>query len=181
MHMKKTALCLMILLSISCMTSFPRFPSLRRHTDPFYDYNDSYAPGARLPLIDPIQATRKGPSSPWSVNLMPHGPYMSIPNSNEYYPYTYIEELEKFSVQDGVIMAYSSYVDKQADTYIQNNYYHWFVIVPDMNITEGFHTEDEFDQYIQTLGIQNPDWQTPDEAFDKYFQTGCLDWIPDCK
>ena len=54
-------------------------------------------------------------------------------------------------------------------------------MVPTKNITKGFHTEDEFRQYIQTLGIQDPDWQTPDAAFAKYAQTGCLDWIPDCK
>jgi hypothetical protein len=84
-------------------------------------------------------------------------------------------------VKNGVIMAYSPYVDKQADAYIQNNFYHWFVIVPSKNITGGFHTEAEFDQYIQTLGVQTPDWQTPDQAFDKYEQTGCLDWIPHCK
>jgi hypothetical protein len=55
------------------------------------------------------------------------------------------------------------------------------VSVPDKNIAKGFHTKDEFDQYIQTFGIRNPDWQTPDEAYKKFAQTGCLDWIPDCK
>ncbi len=178
--MKKLVLCLMILLSISCMTTFPRFPSLRQHADPFYNYDDSMAPGSRIPLIDPIEAVRDNPSSPWKLEV---ANYLSIelPNSQEVYIYGNVSPLEKFGVKDGVIMAYSSYVDKQADTYIQNNFYHWFVIVPDKNITKGFHTENEFDQYIQTLGIQNPEWQTPDEAFDKYFQTGCLDWIPDCK
>lgn len=171
----------MILLSISCMTTFPRFPSLRHHADPFYNYNDNNAPGSRLPLIDPYEAERWDTQSPWKLNLMPNGPYVAIPNSNDYYPYTYVEELEKFSVTNDVILAYSSYVDKDAEPYIQNNYYHWFVIVPDKNTIKGFHAEDEFDQYIQTLGIQDPEWQTPDEAFDKYFQTGCLDWIPDCK
>jgi len=178
--MKTIVLCLMILLSISCMTTFPRFPSLRHHADPFYDYNDDYAPGARFPLIDPIQAMRDGPSSPWSLGL---GNFLlvDLPNSQVTYVYYHVEELEKLAVKNGVIMAYSSYVDKQANAYIQNGYYHWFVIVPDKNITKGFHTENEFDQYIQTIGIQNPEWQTPDEEFDKYFQTGCLDWIPDCK
>jgi hypothetical protein len=54
-------------------------------------------------------------------------------------------------------------------------------MVPSKNITVGFHTEDEFDQYIQTLGVQNPEWQTPDEAFKKFAETGCLEWIPDCQ
>jgi hypothetical protein len=83
-------------------------------------------------------------------------------------------------VKNGIIMAYSAYVDKEADTYIQDNYYHWFVLIPDKKIAEGFHTESDFNQYIQTLGIQNPDWQKPNEVYKKFAQTGCLDWMPDC-
>lgn len=169
----------MILLSISCMATFPRFPSLRQHADPFYNYNDNYAPGAGFPLIDPVEVTRERPSSQWDLGLA-DPIWIQIPNSDADYGYFSVVELEKFAVKNDVIMAYSSYVDKQADVYIQNNYYHWFVTVPDKNITKGFQAEDEFNQYVQTLGIQNPDWQTPDAAFDKYFQTGCLDWIPDC-
>ena len=167
----------MILFSISCMTTFPRFPSTRQHDDPFYNYSDE---PVKFPLIKPYKVERWDSDSPWKVDLMPYGPWVQIPNSNEYYPYTYVEELEKFAMENGVIMAVSSYINKQADAYIQKNFYHWFVIAPDQNITVGFHTKDEFDQYIQKLGIQNPDWQTPDVAFDKYFETGCLDWIPDC-
>ena len=112
---------------------------------------------------------------------MSSGPFVSEPNSQEYYGYTHIKELEKFAVKNGVIMAYSSYVDTQASAYIQNNYYHWFIIIPNKNGgVVGFHTEDEFDQYIQTLGIQDPDWQTPEEAFETFVETGCLEWIPDC-
>jgi len=178
--MKKPFLCLMILLSVGCMIPFPRFPSLRHHTDPFYDYSDDYAPGARFPLIDPVQAIRDSPSSPWELEVANYN-FVGMPNSREFYVYGNVSPLEKISVKNGAILAYSPYVDQQADTYVQNNYYHWFVIVLEKNITKGFHSEDEFDQYIQTLGIQNAEWQTPDAAFDKYFQTGCLDWIPDCK
>lgn len=105
-------------------------------------------------------------------------PRVLVPNRQDNLVYCYaIEELEKFAVKDGVLMAYSAYVDKEADAYIQENYYHWFVLVPDKKIAEGFQTEDEFREYIQTLGIQDPSWQTPNEAFDKFIETGCLDWM----
>ena len=169
---------LMILLSISYMTSCT---TLVHHADPFYNYNDRDFPRDHLPLIDPIEATRERPSSPWSLELL-NVLWISVPNSQVEYPYDLVKELEKFAVKDGVIMAYSSYVNMQADAYILKNYYHWFVMVPSKNVTEGFHTENEFRQYVQTFGIQDPDWQTPDEAFHKFLQTGgCLDWIPDCK
>lgn len=181
--MKNTVFYLVLFLSLSCLTSCapPAQPTASsvQHTDPFYDFNDDDYPLLHLPMIKPIKATRQDGRSPWRVFSI-YGPWVDIPNSQESYPYS-IEELEKFAVQNGVIMAYSSYVDTGADAYVQDNYYHWFVIIPEKEIAEGFHTEDEFRQYIQTLGIQDPDWQTPDDAYEQFTQTGCLEWIPDCK
>jgi len=134
-----------------------------------------------LPLINPIEAKREVGESPWRVFLPPYGPWISITNEEGLFIYSYdIEELEKFGVENGVIMAYSAYIDTEADAYIQDNYYHWFVLIPDKEIGEGFHTEDEFHEYIQTLGVQDPDWQTPDEAYKQFKRTGCLAWFPDC-
>src|SRR5688572_4826757 len=183
MYIKKTAFYLMILFSLSYVTSCappaqPTNPPVQ-HADPFYNINDDDYPLIHLPMIKPIEADREDGRTPWSV-FLPYGMFVSVPNSQEEYMYG-IQELEKFAVQNGVIMAYSSYVNKEAVAYIQENYYHWFVIIPEKEIAEGFHTEDEFNQYIQTLGIQEPDWQTPDEAYERFEQTGCLDWIPDCE
>ena len=175
--MKKTAFYLILLLSISYMTCCT--PPVR-HADPFYNINRGDLPLSHLPLINPIEAKRLRSSLPWEIGLHP-AMWIDFPNSQGlYYLYGHVNELEKFAVKNGVIMAYSSYIDKQADAYIQDNYYHWFVMVPDQEITKGFHTEDEFRQYIKTLGVSNPDWQTPDEAYDTFMQTGCLEWIPDC-
>lgn len=172
------SLMLLILLFSSCAPpAQPTDPV--QHTDSFYNINDDDYPLLHLPLIKPVEAKRQDGRTPWRV-FLPYGMFVSIPNSQEEYAYD-IEELEKFAVQNGVIMAYSSYVNKEAVAYIQENYYHWFVIIPEKEIAEDFHTEDEFNQYIQTLGIQEPDWQTPDEAYEQFTQTGCLDWIPDCK
>src|SRR5215207_8547899 len=168
--MKNTVFYLVLFLSLSYVTSCappaqPTNPPVQ-HADPFYNINDNDYPLLHLPLIKPIEAEREDGRTPWSV-FLPYGPYVSVPNSQEEYIYG-IEELEKFAVKSGAIMAYSAYVDKDADVYVQSNYYHWFVLIPDKEIAEGFHTEDEFNQYIQTLGIQDPDWQSPDEAFDKF-------------
>jgi len=175
---KKIFFCLMILLVISSLMSCTRRV---KHSDPFYNLNSNDFPLNHLPLINPIEATSQNSYSPWSVDLLPNGPYVFNPDSQGYYGYYRIEELEKIAVKNGVILAYSSYVDAQASAYIQENYYHWFVIIPNKKGgVVGFHTEDEFDQYIQTLDIQDPDWQTPDEAFDTFVETGCLEWFPDC-
>lgn len=177
--MKKTAFYLTLFLSISYLASCA---SPVQHVDPFYNVNDDFSL-RRIPLIKPTEAKLRPSSSQWRI-FIDYGIFVSVPTRQDNFFYVYdIEELEKLAVEkeNGVIMAYSAYVDIEADAYIRDNYYHWFVLIPDKEIAEGFHTEDEFNQYIQTLGIQNPDWQTPDEAYDKFKKTGCLDWIPDCK
>ncbi len=178
MHMKK-AICYLILflILISVVGCSPR----AQHNDPFYNINENDHPLLRLPLVKPIEAQSEDGKSQW-ILLSLYGPWVKLPNTQDNPVYFYnIEELEKFAISNGVIMAYSAYVDQKADPYILNNYYHWFVIIPKKKIAEGFHTEEEFRQYIQTLGIQDPNWQTPDEAYKQFKQTGCLDWIPDCK
>lgn len=183
--MKRTFFYLILLLSLISMTgcASPAQPTVVpvQHSDPFYNINQNDYPLLRLPLIKPIEAKQEDGRTPWRVFLT-YGPTVRLPSRQKisYYAYN-IEELEKFDVRNGVIMGYSAYVDTKADAYIQDNYYHWFVTIPEKEIGEGFHTEDEFNQYIKTLGIQDPDWQTPDEAYEQYKQTGCLEWIPDCK
>lgn len=182
--MKKSTICLKVFFSLIYMTScslpVERSSLPLQHTDPFYNVNDDDYPLIHLPLIKPIEANRQDGRTPWGL-LTPYGLFVSVPTRQDNFFYVYnVKELERISVRNDVIMAYSTYVDKEADAYIQDNYYHWFVLIPSKNIIEGFHTEDKFNEYIQTLGIQSPDWQTPDEAYKVFSETGCLEWIPDC-
>ena len=148
-----------------------------QHTDQFYNDSDSF-PYLRFPLIKPYyvdSAAVTGGNEPWTMYLKK---LWAPPN----YLYLYsVTDLRKLSVKGDVIMAYSPYVDEQADQSVRENYYHWFVVVVDKNTEAGFHTESAFLEYIQQLGIQQPDWQSPDNLHDKYYSTGCLPWIPDCK
>lgn len=185
MNIKKIIPCLMLLLSLSCVVIGLGYSPPERYADPFYNFDDGFNSSLYLPLIKPIDAVsltvNQAGESLWVV-FLPLSLQVSIPDSqNNLVYYDAIEELEKFTVKNGVLMAYSAYVDKEADPYIQENYYHWFVLIPEEKIAEGFQTEEEFNNYIQKLGIQNLIWQTPNEAFDKFKKTGCLDWIPDCK
>ena len=174
--MKKIAFYLILFLSISYLT---RCASPVQHADPFYNVGDSFSL-RRIPLIKPIEAKYLDSSSPWRI-FINYGLWVSVPNRQDNYVYAYaVDELEKLSVKNGVIMAYSAYVNKEVDPYIQDNYYHWFVIIPDQEIAEGFHSEDEFRKFIQSLGIQDIDWLTPEEAYKQFKQTGCLEWFPDC-
>jgi len=130
----------------------------------------------RIPLIKPVEATY---INSWDLDSPFAFKYAPDVGNVKYYSIG-MRELEKIDVQNGVIMAYSSYVNKNADAHSQENSFHWLVIILDQEIAKSFHTEDEFLQYIQTLGISTPDWQTPDKAYEQFKETGCLEWIPDC-
>lgn len=180
--MKNLFFYLMFLLSIGILSSCA---PIVHHADPFYDLNGSDYPRGHIPLINPVQATRDINSSSWNLELL-NSLHIDLPKSQEQevrkvYIYSHVAELDKFAVEDGVILAYSDYVNQQADAYIQENYYHWFVMIPSEDITKGFHTEDEFNRYLETIGIQDPDWQMPDDAYEQFLDNGCLDWFPDCE
>jgi len=148
-----------------------------QHTDEFYNDRGSF-PYLRFPLIKPYyvdSAAVTGGTEPWTMYLKK---LWAPPN----YLYLYsVTDVRKLSIKGNVIMAYSPYVNEEAEQGIQENYYHWFVVVADKNIEAGFHTEGAFLEYIQQLGIQQPEWTSPDDLFDEYDSTGCLPWIPDCK
>jgi hypothetical protein len=170
--------CLLCILGCETSTQITATPI--QHTNSFYNVKHNDYPLLHLPLIDPIEAEREDGRTPWRV-LLYNGPNIKVPGSKDNFIYGYaIEDLEKFAVKDGIIMAYSTYVDMDADPYIRDNYFHWFVVIPKERISEGFKTEDEFNNYIQSLGIIDPQWQKPDEAYELFERTNCLKWIPDC-
>jgi hypothetical protein len=171
--MRQLKYCILIILtSIYLSACNPRV----QHADEFYN-NDGDFPYLRFPLIKPYYVDRADSNSPWRLNL--DGLLWAPPPNQDYY--YYVEDLEKLSVKDGIIMAYSPYVDEQANQSIQDNYYHWFILIPNKKVAVGFTKEEEFLGYVQKLGIQQPNWQAPDNVFNQFLKTGCLDWIPDCK
>ena len=175
---------ILLLIGIGCISGCVPFiqntNSHVHHADPFYNIDDidNDYPLLHLPLIKPIEANRIDGKTPWRI-FINYGLFVSIPNSQKDYSYN-IEEMEKFSVKNNIIMAYSPYINQKADVYIQNNFYHWFVIIPASETVKGFHSEDEFNDYIQWLDIKDPIWNSPDEAYEIFSQTGCLKWIQDC-
>ena len=103
-----------------------------------------------------------------------------IDNGAYAYSYGYnMTDVRKLSVESRIIMAYSPYIDGALDNtqVIPSNredYYPWFAIIPDKKIEAGFQNESAFLNYIHNLGVQQPDWQTPDDIYSQFEQTGCL-------
>jgi hypothetical protein len=140
-------------------------------SDPFYSNYETWDT-VRFPLIKPYEAVKA--NNRWSINL-PISPYENgIPN------YIDIYQPEKVSVSKNVIMVYTTYTPVDVATLGEQPLY-WFVLLPDEKREIGFDNEKEFLIFIKKYGINSPNWQDIDTAFQQFYVTGCLDWVPGCK
>ena len=165
--MKQAAFYLIVLLSILSVASCS---DVVKHDDPFYNVSEAFSmESSRVPLIKPIEIV--------NVNgwILKYPVQIKVVNGEG--GKVYRIDVEKIDIQNGVIMAYSPKINEFAG----ENYYPWVVIVLEQETSKSFETEEEFLQYIQTLGISSLSWQTPTEALLLFRETGCFKWIPDCK
>ena len=145
----------------------------------YFQQDDFYRNGSewdhlRFPLIKPYFAINiTNDKYGWAINL-PGG----IPNSTIYY-YTQINDVQKISVENGIIMVYTPY-EQDVEESIGEKVYNWFVLIPRQGIEMGFESEDDFLIYIRENGVQQPFWRSPDDILKEYDGTWCLDWIPTC-
>lgn len=146
--------------------------------DPFY--TDLGGDAMRLPLIKPYEILKLNQQLEinrklgWGIQLQ------IAPSEKELYYYNAIYDIQKFALEDGVIMVFATY-PQEVDTDVGQKILYWFVIVPDKSIEIGFETDAEFLNYVQHYGIEQPSWTEPDAAYEQFYKTACLDWIPDCK
>ena len=144
------------------------------HEDDFYNDTGAY-PSSRIPLIKPYDLYSKE-GEPWGLSL-----HESLWSPDSIFLYNGVRDVRKLSIKDGVIMVYSPHVNEKIEQSMRASFFHWFVVIPDKNIEMGFNNEKVFLEYIEQFHIQKPNWCTPDDIFDEYIETECLEWIPDCK
>lgn len=156
----------LFMLLIAC--SFTRYYS----EDPFYSYNGEWD-SIRFPLIKPYEVIDIGLGNGWGMSLYPSPSIKGIQG------YIGIEDIEKISVIDGIIMVYTRH-KPYIDVTVGEKAVYWFVIIPAKKIEVGFDNEDDFLQYLNGENINEPTWEDPDSIFQRFQSTGCLKWIPDC-
>ncbi len=149
-------------------------PTFQLHEDPFYN-NIGKSDSLRFPLIKPYYLVYIDQKTSWQM------PLLADPPSESTYYYFNLHDIRKLSVENGVIMLYTPYVENNIDQSLDQRIYHWFVIVPASNIEEGFENENAFLEYIKQVDVYQPIWLDPNEVYEQFFQTGCLKWIPECK
>jgi hypothetical protein len=141
--------------------------------DPFYR-NGSEWDHLRFPLIKPYYVIYISDKNGWQI------PLETDPSWRDFYYYFTLQDIQKISVEKGVIMIYTPYKQLVEES-VGEKVLYWFVFVPNQEIEMGFDNEEDFLAYIQQYDIQQPSWRTPDDILKEYDDTGCLDWIPDCK
>lgn len=128
----------------------------------------------RFPLLEPYYAIYISDEYKWEISLQD-----GLPSRNFKY-FSAILDVEKIAVDRGVIMVYTPYSESIYVSPTQEKELHWFVLVPGQ-AELGFETEEEFVTQIMKYDLGQPSWQEPISILQTYDQTGCLDWIPECK
>jgi hypothetical protein len=144
------------------------------YSDPFYGKGSGWD-YVRFPLIKPYYAISSSGDAAWIIHLENERPLSKVPFLFD------IVGVEKISVTRNVIMAYTPNDTKYGYDEQNKQELHWFILIPDEHLEIGFETENEFLDYIRQNNLSEPKWLEPLIILQKYDQTGCLDWIPDCK
>ncbi|MHC1730418.1 MAG: hypothetical protein AB9888_00070 [Bacteroidales bacterium] len=129
----------------------------------------------RFPLLEPYYAIKIDGGNGWVISLH------AKQSARNFWYYLDIQDVTKIAVENGMIFVYSTY-SKPIEIVAggQKKELHWFILIPGQTET-GFETEEEFNLGLWQYGINTLQWQDPLSILKEYDQTGCLDWIPDCK
>ena len=156
---------LLLLLLAAC--NIARYQS----PDPFFHSRGEWD-NLQFPLIKPYEAVKLDGIEGWGINL-PFEPSSSL-------LYGGVGYVEKIAIVGNVIMVYTPYDPGFSET-MQDRIAYWFVLIPDEHVQVGFKGEEDFLEYILEYGIHEVDWEGPEGIFQRFTDTGCLDWIPGCK
>lgn len=132
----------------------------------------------RLPLVYPYEILKLDQKLEinqklgWSMKLY-------VPPEEKDLHYYTIHDVQGVSVENRIIMIYSSY-SGGVDPWSGQKILYWFILVPDERIEKGFETKTEFLSFVKKYGIDQPNWMSPDMAYNRFVSTGCLEWIPGC-
>lgn len=147
----------------------------KKHKDPFYNDIGTWD-SMQLPLLNPYYLIYITDEFGWQMPIKGNFPEL-------YYDFNLgdLTDVEKVSVENGVIMVYSS-TGKDFIGEAVHPTFNWFVMIPDKRNSEmGFASEADLLSYVQQFGVVEPVWVDPTSAYKEFYRTGCYDWIPDCE
>ena len=147
----------------------------KKHNDPFYNDIGTWD-SSQLPLLKPYYLIYITDEFGWQMPIRGNFP-------EPYYDFNLgdITNIEKVSVENEVIMVYSSEGRKLSED-PAINVFNWFVMVPSQSNSEmAFSSEEDLLNYIKQFDITIPAWVEPRLAYKIFSRTGCYDWIPDCE
>lgn len=143
--------------------------------DSFYETGSGWD-YVRFPLIKPYFAISSTDSNAkWVIPLQNELPLSKVPFLFD------IVDVEKIDVVDNVIMVYTPDSTKYGYNEDDEQTLHWYILMPDEQMEIAFENENDFLEYLREKKLDEPEWMEPLVILQTYDQTGCLDWIPDCK
>ncbi|ATL49379.1 hypothetical protein COR50_20575 [Chitinophaga caeni] len=134
----------------------------QKQVDKFYTETGGWD-WIRVPLIKPYEAKKIDPkleSSNWYIS------YGKIDNAIN---------VKDVSVIDSIIYAYCGDSTLLDYKYIKAA---WFIFDVKKNIKQGFSSESEFDNYLQSNNYPKPHWQDIDSISEMLGNGGQVPWMP---
>ncbi len=170
-----TSISISIIIVILCITLLS-FLRIKPDSSNLFFSNHGGGDSLSIPLIEPYEATKIKAIPGWFINL--HLPFEQ--RANDMKSYGSIDGVEKIAIQNNIIMIYTPLIDSTA---VSLNYKiaHWFIISPNENLEMGFEYESEFNEFTIKYGVQEINWEKPDDIYKKIQDTGCLEWALDCR
>ena len=159
---------------LTILLLFAGYKSIRYFNEDNFYKGTGWLDHGRFPLIKPYEAINQNKEDGWMIALE------GFSEGSDYIDITSIYEVEKISVQDGIISIYSPDPDGNYITDPNKKEYFWYILIPAKEIEKGFSDEDEFTAALAGYGIDNLKWEDPTHVAQRFYWTWCLDWIPAC-
>jgi hypothetical protein len=142
--------------------------------DPFYKKGSGWD-YLRFPLVKPYYAISSTQGEvKWVIPLENELPLKKDSFLLE------IKDVRKIAVSEKAIMVFTPENTKIASINIKERIFHYFILIPDDHFEIGFENEEGFLDYLNKNKMNKPEWLEPLSILQKFDQTRCLDWIPDC-
>lgn len=153
--------------STSCSLKNGRF----RNADPFYRVGGG-TDFLRIPLKKPYDAIKGSDEHGWTIDLF-------FPSKESSY-YLSIFHVKKIGIDQKAIYVYTDSTEQSIKSKNTPHLF-WFVILVDEKRERGFLSEDQFLAFIESAGLEEPNWIDINSAYQEFFETGCTVWMPDCE
>jgi len=115
----------------------------------------------RVPLIKPYEAIKVSDNE-WQIQLFTTRLLSTV-----------IHFANEVDLVDSAIL-----IHVKGETIIKENIYNegWFIVIPKLNLEEGFNIKGDFDEYLSKLHLKDYKFKLTDSVYAQFVRDGYVKW-----